>query len=361
MIELRGVVKTFMSGGGPFQALKGIDMTIGEGEFTAVIGRSGSGKSTLLSMITGIDRPTSGEVVVAGTRLHELRRREFASWRGRQVGIVFQFFQLMPALTLLENVMLPMDFCRMYTPKERRSRAERLLGEVGLAEQAHRFPASVSGGQQQRAAIARALANDPPLIVADEPTGSLDSVTADTVFGLFGKLAAQGKTVVLVTHDQTLSARVNRTVVMADGQIVSEGVLRAFPKLDLEQLTQLQSRFRTLRFAPGSVMIREGDPADCAYILISGEAEVVKRGAEGSEAVAARLGPGQYFGEIALVLGGPRTATVRAAGKTETEVLALSADAFSGMLLHSEMTRREIEERIRHRLEELSGFRPEGS
>jgi putative ABC transport system ATP-binding protein len=220
MIELKGVTKAFQTAAGTFQALKGIDLQVHGGEFVAVIGKSGSGKSTLINMVTGIDRPTTGEVLVGGTRVHTLTESKLAVWRGRNVGVIFQFFQLLPTLTILDNVMLPMDFCGLYTRAQRRERAGHLLELVGLTEQARKRPAALSGGQQQRAAIARALANDPPLLVGDEPTGNLDSVTAGQMFELFDRLAAAGKTLVMVTHDRDLASRVGRAITVQDGLIV---------------------------------------------------------------------------------------------------------------------------------------------
>jgi putative ABC transport system ATP-binding protein len=223
MIELRAVVKQYETAAGAYTALKGIDLSVARGEFVAVVGKSGSGKSTLINMVTGIDRPTSGAVEVAATDLVRLDEGRLAEWRGRNLGIIFQFFQLLPTLTVAENVMLPMDFCDLGTARERRARAAALLERMELAEQAHKLPAALSGGQQQRVAIARALANDPGLIVADEPTGNLDSRTAESIFGLFEELVAQGKTVVMVTHDNDLARRAGRAVVVADGEIVPKG------------------------------------------------------------------------------------------------------------------------------------------
>ncbi len=222
MVDLRGLTKVYETPVGPFPALRGIDLRIQGGEFIAVVGKSGSGKSTLINMFTGIDHPTEGEIVVAGTRIRQLNEGQMAQWRGRTMGIVFQFFQLLPALTLAENVMLPMDLCGIHPAGERYERALALLEQVGLADDAHRFPSGVSGGQQQRAAIARALANDPAIIVADEPTGNLDSRAADSIFNLFEASAAAGKTIVMVTHDDELAARIPRTVILADGLIVDE-------------------------------------------------------------------------------------------------------------------------------------------
>jgi len=219
LIDLRGVTKTFESAAGTFTALQGIDLQVQAGEFVAVIGKSGSGKSTLLNMIAGIDRPTSGEVLVNGSAIHRLSEGQMAIWRGANVGLVFQFFQLIPTLTAIENIMLPMDFCNVYLDKEREQRAQHLLELVSIAEQANKLPSVLSGGEQQRVAIARALANDPPLIIADEPTGNLDSKTAALVFDLFQNLVGQGKTVLMVTHDKELALNVPHKIEIRDGQI----------------------------------------------------------------------------------------------------------------------------------------------
>lgn len=221
LIELRKVSKAYDVAAGKFLALKEVDMGAGAGEFVAVVGKSGSGKSTLINMITGIDTPSSGEVFVAGTAVHAMDQEQLAVWRGRNVGVVFQFFQLLPTLTVAENVILPMDFCNTFSVNERRGRAISLLEKVGIAEQADKLPADLSGGQQQRAAIARSLANDPPLIVADEPTGNLDSATSDAVMGLFANLAAEGKTVLMVTHERDLTQYFTRSIALADGVIVN--------------------------------------------------------------------------------------------------------------------------------------------
>jgi putative ABC transport system ATP-binding protein len=219
IIQLRQLSKDYATGAGPVRVLRDVSLTVEPGEFVAVAGPSGSGKSTLINMLTGIDRPTAGEVVVAGTRLNDLSENQMARWRGRNVGVIFQFFQLLPALTVLENVMLPMDFCNTYPVSERRSRAERLLEQVGMADQAHKLPSAISGGQKQRAAIARALANDPPLLVGDEPTGNLDTATADRVFAMFADLVQAGKTLVVVTHDRELAGRAPRIVRVQDGEV----------------------------------------------------------------------------------------------------------------------------------------------
>jgi putative ABC transport system ATP-binding protein len=224
IVEVNGVIKRFPVGDDEITVLKGISFTVQKGEFLTIVGPSGNGKSTLLNMITGIDHPSAGEVVVTGRTVHAMSENELAKWRGEHVGIIFQFFQMLPALSLLQNVILPMDFARKYTPDQRKERAMYLLQSVGLADQADKLPGQVSGGQQQRAAIARALANDPPLVVADEPTGNLDSKTGEDVFRLFNDLVNQeGKTVLMVTHDKALAAQVPRVIEIVDGKISRDG------------------------------------------------------------------------------------------------------------------------------------------
>jgi putative ABC transport system ATP-binding protein len=228
-IELRRVTKDYETAAGAFPALKAVDLQVGGGEFLAVVGRSGSGKSTLLNMIAGIDRPTTGEVIVGDTRVDRLSEGAMAVWRGRELGIVFQFFQLLPTLTVLENVLLAMDLVGRIPSSERAERALALLGQVGMTAETGKFPAAISGGQQQRVAIARALANDPAVILADEPTGNLDSATADAVFELLHERAAAGRTIVLVTHDNELAGRTSRIVHLVDGTI-GDGLLPDAPE-----------------------------------------------------------------------------------------------------------------------------------
>lgn len=222
LIEIQRLVKTYTSDAGEFTVLKGIDLQVAAGEFVAVVGKSGSGKSTLINMITGIDHPTSGRVLVDGTDVHKLSENQMAVWRGETIGLVFQFFQLLPALTVLQNVTLPMDFRGNLPARQRKERAMYLLSQVEMTEHAKKLPTALSGGQQQRVAIARALANDPPIIIADEPTGNLDSQTADAVFQLFWNLIAQGKTIIMVTHDDDIAQQVNRALTVVDGRITND-------------------------------------------------------------------------------------------------------------------------------------------
>jgi putative ABC transport system ATP-binding protein len=219
IIDLRQVVKSYETPSGPFTALQDINLPIQAGEFVAVVGKSGSGKTTLLNLLAGIDRPTKGEVMVAATNLGSLSESQLAEWRGRTIGLVFQFFQLLPTLTVAENVMLPMDFAEIVPAAERRPKALELLERVGIADQADKLPVTLSGGQQQRAAIARALANDPPILMADEPTGNLDEATRTSVLELFAKLNAEGRTIIVVTHERDISAYTDRQVTLVDGRV----------------------------------------------------------------------------------------------------------------------------------------------
>jgi putative ABC transport system ATP-binding protein len=220
MISLHQVNKQYETPAGVFAALRNVDVEIRAGEFVGVIGKSGSGKSTLLNMIAGIDRPSSGIVTVAGATIHTLPENKLAAWRGRNVGFVFQFFQLLPTLTAAENVMLPMDFCKTVPARERRRRAVALLERVGVGPQADKFPTTLSGGEQQRVAIARSLANDPPLVIADEPTGNLDSTTARAILDLFRSLANQGTTVVIATHEPDIARVSDRKIEISDGEVL---------------------------------------------------------------------------------------------------------------------------------------------
>jgi ABC-type lipoprotein export system ATPase subunit len=349
LIELRDVLKVYESAAGTFTALKRVDLEIGRGEFVAIIGKSGSGKSTLLNMITGIDRPTSGEVLVGDTAVHTLSEGQMAPWRGRNLGIVFQFFQLLPALSIIENVMLPMDFCDMYSTRERRERAMMLLEQVGMVENAHKLPSAVSGGQQQRVAIARALANDPPIVIADEPTGNLDSKTADSVFALFEQLVRGGKTIVMVTHDNALAKRVNRAVIVVDGEIVNEYVAEALPHLTVEQLTWVNHELVPEQFAPGALIVRQGEPADRFYIITKGAVEVFLPHPSGQDITVKHMDEGDYFGEIGLLRAGRRTASVRAAPGQPVEVVTLDREDFERLITESQATRTELEYAARER------------
>lgn len=354
LIVLRHLHKTYRSEAGSFTALREINLEVKAGEFVAIIGKSGSGKSTLLNMVTGIDRPTSGEVLVGGLPVHTLSEGRLARWRGRNVGVVFQFFQLIPTLTLVENVMLPMDFCGVYAPRARQGRALALLEQVGMAAHAQKLPGAVSGGQQQLTAIARALANDPPILVADEPTGSLDSQTAESVYQIFERLTAGGKTVLMVTHDHDLARRVQRTVIMTDGEVISQQMVQALPGLGPDLLMQIRARLRTERFAPGTVIIREGEEADHAYIITAGSAEVLVEHPTGRTITVSRLGPGQMFGEVALITDSKRAATVRACAGEPVELLVIDRETFAALLSESAAAREQIDRLAGERRQQLA-------
>lgn len=222
LIKIESLVKTYPTGAGPFDALRSIDLTLYPGEYVGVIGKSGAGKTTLINMISGIDQITSGQVFVNGTAVHTLKEDALAQWRGLNLGVIYQSFNLLPMLSLRDNITLAMDFCGQYRPGKSEQKAMQLLEEVELAEHAHKPPAYISGGQKQRVAIARALANDPAVILADEPTGRLDTATAETIYEIFERLIRRGKTILMVSHDRSLSKRVERVVELADGQIVSD-------------------------------------------------------------------------------------------------------------------------------------------
>src|ERR1041384_247211 len=354
MIDLRSVNKYYQSAAGDYHALRDIDLCICAGEFVSIIGKSGSGKSTLLNMITGIDRPTTGEVWVNGTAVHKMNENQMAIWRSENLGIIFQFFQLLPSLSLLQNVILPMDLAGKYTARERRQRAEHLLELVGLTEHQHKLPSMISGGQQQRAAVARALANDPPLLIADEPTGNLDSKTAKTFFGLFNDLVAQGKTVIIVTHDSSLAKRAHRTALIADGEIVNEYVAQALPTLTHAQLLAATHTIKAREYEPGAMILTEGKDNDKFYIVSKGLVEVVLPRPNQSDVVILQLGPGKYFGEIAFFHHGKSNASIRAAESGPVEVLAIRYEQLNELLNQSEVTRAALHQAAeRHEQENL--------
>jgi ABC-type lipoprotein export system ATPase subunit len=353
IVDLRNVNKSYKTAVGDYPALKNINLQILAGEFVSIIGKSGSGKSTLLNMITGIDHPTNGEVFINGTAVHKMGEDKMARWRGNNLGIVFQFFQLLPVISVIENIMLPMDFCRKYPVSERRDRAMKLLELVELTEHAHKLPTALSGGQQQRVAIARALANDPPLIIADEPTGNLDSKTAESIFALFNNLVAQGKTIIIVTHDSGLAKRTHRTALIADGEIVNEYVAKAMPALSHDQLLLATRPAKVQRYEPGAMILNEGTSGNVFYIVSKGSVEVLLQRANAADVIAAQMGPGQYFGEMEFIHGQKRSASVRAAERGgEVEVLTLGFDTLRNLLDGSEITREEMQRTAEERKKE---------
>ncbi|MCP5100933.1 MAG: ATP-binding cassette domain-containing protein [Chloroflexi bacterium] len=337
-IHLENVVKTYVNAAGSFTALKGIDLEIKYGQFVSLVGKSGSGKSTLLNMLTGIDHPTSGQVTIGNEDIYSMSESKRALWRGRQVGIVFQFFQLLPTLTLLENTILPMDYCKVYAYQERPLRAMELLKMVGLEEHAHDLPANVSNGQQQAAAIARSLATDPPIIVADEPTGNLDTRSADIVIEVFQELANQGKTILIVTHDPSLTSRTDRNIIIADGELIDPTVASVMPSLEHHLMLQATKSVQKQLYAPGQTIIRHDEPVDHFYMVMNGEVQVVDGHSGGSgETAVAQLAPKQFFGEVELMNGHNAIATVKA-GNSPVELALLPKAQFHTIIDESPPT-----------------------
>jgi len=350
---MKQVVKTFKNAAGEFTVLKGLDLIIYPGQFVSIVGKSGSGKSTLLNMITGIDHPTSGQVVVNSTDLYDsMSESQRSLWRGENLGIVFQFFQLLPMLTLLENVMLPMDYVGMYDFDERPERALALLRLVGLEDFAHKLPLAVSTGQQQGAAIARALANDPPLIVADEPTGNLDTRAAGQIIDLFEELVNQGKTIVMVTHDPSLTMRTQRNVTISDGELINETVARALPLLTHPQMLNVTKHIERKTYQPGESIILHDHQVESFFMIESGAVEVVLQRRNTAGHILARLEAGDFFGEVSLLKGGRAIASVRAAEDETVELLAQPREKFLQMIKESPLTEEALCKIVQQRLEE---------
>ncbi len=351
LIEIQQVVKTFSNAAGEFTALRGIDLTLNRGEFVAIIGKSGSGKSTLLNMLTGIDHPTAGKVLVDEVDIYALSESKRSLWRGRNLGIVFQFFQLLPMLNLLENVMLPMDYVGMYDVDERPKRAMELLRMVGLEEQAQKLPRAISTGQQQSAAIARALSTDAPIIVADEPTGNLDSRSANHIIDLFTELSEHGKTIVMVTHDSTMTKRTSRTVVISDGVLVNETIAQALPLLSQPLMKELNQKVRQVSYQAGETILKINEPAQSFYLISKGKVDVILHKKRKKEVFVSQLGVNDFFGEMELLRGGKTIASVRAADKP-VELLEISREDFNWLMQKSPLTEKAISNTVQKRLEE---------
>lgn len=351
MIQMHGVVKTFKNAAGEFTALKGVDLAIQRGEFVSVVGKSGSGKSTLLNMITGIDHPTAGRVVIGGKDIYtNVTESERSKWRGRNLGIVFQFFQLLPMLTLLENVMLPMDYADEYDFDERPARALELLKMVGLEKFVNKLPELVSTGQQQLAAIARALACDPPSLVADEPTGNLDSKSAGAVIDLFDELARRGKTIIMVTHDASLTSRTHRNIIIADGELIDETVSRALPLLRHRHMLEITKKAERVTIQPGQVILDCNQYVDKLYMIARGSVEVMTNSGARPKLLA-HLQKNEFFGEIELLRGGKSIACVRA-GREPVELLTFSRNDFLHIVETSPITAEALGKVVQSRLEE---------
>ncbi len=343
--------KIYENAAGKFHALKHINLQLNYGQFISIVGKSGCGKSTLLNMVTGIDHPTAGEVIISGEHIYHMSESDRALWRGKNMGVVFQFFQLIPTLSLLENTMLPMDYCNLYPFKERPARALELLKMVGLEEQAEKLPAAVSSGQQQCAAIARALATDPSIILADEPTGNLDSRSAETVLKLFEDLACQGKTILIVTHDPSITERTDQTIILSDGEIIDPIVARALPYLSHPQMLTATKTAEKRKAAPGQVILKLGEAVEYFFIVTNGEVNVVMEDKFHCEVALARLGPGQFFGEVELMQEGHAVAHVHAA-EDGAELALIPKSLFYELIDGSPLTRRHMEETATTRLNE---------
>jgi ABC-type lipoprotein export system ATPase subunit len=350
-IVLRDVNKVYVNAAGEFVALKSVNMQLNYGQFISIVGKSGCGKSTLLNMITGIDHPSSGDVIVGNEYIYEMDKSKRALWRGKNMGVVFQFFQLLPTLTLLENTILPMDYCKVYPFNERSERAMELLKMVGLEEQAYKLPAAVSSGQQQSAAIARALATDPAIILADEPTGNLDSRSAENVLNIFERLAAQGKTILIVTHDPSITQRTDQTIILSDGEIIDQAVAMALPYLSHPQMLEATHEAEKKEFDSFNVILRQGETVDYFFMIESGAVEIVVNNEQSNEMSLACLGSGQFFGEVELTQGGQSIASVRAA-KGGAKVALLPKEKFYKLIDDSPRTRTSIQDVAAARLTE---------
>ena len=351
MIQLHGVVKSFSNAAGEFTVLKGVDLTIKRGEFVSIVGKSGSGKSTLLNMVTGIDHPSDGLVVVNGTDIYTgVTESQRSKWRGKNLGIVFQFFQLLPMLTLLENVMLPMDYVDMYDFDERPKRAMELLQLVGLEKFANKLPVLVSTGQQQLAAIARAMACDPPLLVADEPTGNLDTKSSDTIIGLFQHFVEQGKTIVMVTHDPSLTSRTDRNIILSDGELINETIAKSLPQLRHRHMLEFTKLVEERTYQPHETIISRDEHVEYFFMIRTGEVDVILQDKKKQDGVVSRLSDGEFFGEMELLKGGKSIANVRA-GSKPVEVLALPRADFVRVMNESPITAEAVAKIVQKRLE----------
>ena len=333
-IEVRDLRKTFRTPAGEFEILKGIDIEFKAGEFVAVIGKSGSGKSTFTNMLSGIDRPTSGTVRIGDNNIHSLNESQMAQWRGRNLGIVFQFFQLLPTLTVVENVMLPMQINKIGTPQTQEVRARELLDQMGVAEHADKLPAMLSGGQQQRVAIARCLVNDPQLIVADEPTGNLDTKTAEEIFQLFKQLVRDGKTILMVTHDDDFARRVDRTIIVSDGVVVDEFLVKALRQLSKDSILEVMNEVVPQTYYKGDILVNQADEGDSLFIVTDGVLDIsIDKPGDGRIVVDQRRA-GEYFGEMAMLGEQARSATVSVATEAAT-LLEIDRPLFDKLIADS--------------------------
>lgn len=352
IIEMRGIIKKFSNAAGEFTVLKGVDLMINKGEFVSIVGKSGSGKSTLLNMITGIDHPTEGQVIVNHNDIYTgVSESARSKWRGKNLGIVFQFFQLLPMLTLLENVMLPMDYVDMYDFDERPKRAMELLTLVGLEKFANKLPVLVSTGQQQLAAIARAMACDPPLLIADEPTGNLDTRSADTIIHIFEHFVEQGKTVVMVTHDPSLTSRTDRNIILSDGELINETISRSLPQLRHRHMLEFTKLIKQRVYQPKETILSRDEQVSHFFMIRKGNVEVVLQKPRSKETVLSRLGENEFFGDIELLRGGKSIANVRA-GAEPVEVVMIPREDFTRVMDESPITVEAVSKIVQKKLTE---------
>jgi ABC-type lipoprotein export system ATPase subunit len=336
-VRLKDVVKEYRSDAGSFCALKGINLEVQAGEFLGIIGKSGAGKTTLLNIISAVDSLTSGEVWVGGTRVHALSQTQQSKWRGRTLGVVYQTFQLMSMLTLIDNVMLPIDFQGRYHPRKSVVRAMALLADLDIAQHAYKLPTQISGGQQQRVAIARALVNDPALILADEPTGSLDSATAASTMEILKRITQRGKTIIMATHDAGLIPYFTRTVILFDGEFLNETLARLFPTVNHQRLIEAGCGFSQFSVEPGQLIVSQGEALKGLYVIIRGSAHIFSGDGK------ATINPGGIFGHQELVAEKPCQASLVAGGTESTEIGLLARAEFLNLYYQERGFRKEID------------------
>jgi ABC-type lipoprotein export system ATPase subunit len=352
VISLKNVKKVFETDAGPFMALKSIDIDFYQGEFIGVTGKSGSGKSTLINMITGIDHPTDGNIQVGDVAINKLSENDMARWRGKNLGIVFQFYQLLPMLSLFENVLLPMDLADIIPFEEREERAMQLLERVGMEDFADKMPSEVSGGQQQTVAVARSMANDPSIVIADEPTGNLDSKTAERVFSIFEQMKAEGKTVIMITHDPNLAKRTSRQVVISDGEIIHPLLHRHMEGISHPLLLQATHALESVVIQPGQPLFRSGDAIDDLFFVEDGMVSVWVENDKGARHEVARLDEGNVLGEIELLRGLPAQATIIPTNGSSVQLQKLNKSVFSQLLDHDHSVKDAFSELAQVRLAE---------
>ena len=357
VISLHHVKKIFKTEAGPFTALKDVSIDFNQGEFIGVTGKSGSGKSTLINMITGIDHPTDGEIRVGSIVLNQLNESEMARWRGKNLGIVFQFYQLLPMLSVFENVLLPMDLSEVIPFEEREDRAMHLLETVGMESFADKMPSELSGGQQQTVAVARAMANNPPIVIADEPTGNLDTRTAERVFQLFESMKEEGKTVIMITHDPSLANRTSRQVVISDGEVIHPLLHRHMRTMAHPLLLKGTHAMQSITLQPGQPLLKPGDTVEDLYFVENGSLSVWVENHKGQRKEAARFTAGDVFGEIELINSLPAQAEIIPTNGTAVQLQKLSRAVFQEMLEKDALTKKNFVKLADIRLAENNALR----